>query len=140
MIDPESEPRFDEKMSLKEDYDLTAAHLLKYGKVLRSNRVIVKATHYTNAGGAVADRNDTREQYNIAVLRYKWPGVFPQHGTRGENEVRMAWGGRGTLLGGKSNVKRPDAPAGYLEGEAPAPPPAAVKKGAITSFFAPKKK
>ncbi len=71
---------------------------MQYKVVARSNRVIVKAQHYTNAGGAVADRNDAREQYNIAVLRHKWPGVFPQHGTRGPNEVRswnFEWEGWG---------------------------------------------
>lgn len=65
------------------DYDLTASHLHTLGVAARSNRVMVKATHYTNAGGAVADRNNEREQYNIAVLRHKWPGVFPQHGKGG---------------------------------------------------------
>jgi len=121
---------------MKEDYDFTAQHLHQYATVARCNRCMVKATHYTYAGGAVADRNDAREQYNIGVLRYKWPGVFPQHGTRGENEVRMAWGGRGTLLGGSKNVPRPAAPPGYLEagGLAAAAPPA-TKKTSILSFF-----
>ena len=69
---------------------MTSQHLNKHGKVLRSNRLFVTAKHYTNEGGAVADRNDEREQYNIAVLKYKWPGVFKQHPTRGENEVTKA--------------------------------------------------
>jgi hypothetical protein len=113
VIDAASSPRFDERMTLKEgsryvvvmgvlvlhnslsfslvliigcqDYDFTASHLFTYGVVARSNRVIVKATHYTNAGGAVAHRSDDREQYNIAILRHKWPGVFPQHGTACSN-------------------------------------------------------
>jgi len=113
VIDPESTPRFDEKMSLKEDYDLTAQHLHLYGNVLRSNRVVIQAQHYTNAGGAVADRTAVKEQYNIAVMRHKWPGVFPQHTTRGENEVNMRWGSRSKLLGGKKDVPRPDAPEGW---------------------------
>jgi hypothetical protein len=51
VIDPESAPRFDLKMSLKEDYDFTAQHLLAYKVVARSNRVLIKAAHYTNSGG-----------------------------------------------------------------------------------------
>jgi hypothetical protein len=159
VIDPDSEPRFDEKMTLKEDYDLTAQHLFKYGKVLRSNRVCVMATHYTNGGGAVElrghfnkDEPNPREQYNIGVLRYKWPGVCPQHGTRGVNEVRFAWTMRGSVIGGTKNVKRPPAPDGYFDsgsgssseagsggGRSSSSAPPAVKKNTILNFFALKK-
>ena len=76
VIDSSSIPRFDCEMTLKEDYDFTAQHLHTYGQIARLNRVFVKAKHYTNAGGAVAVRNDEREQYNIKILRRKWPGVF----------------------------------------------------------------
>jgi len=100
-------------MTLKEDYDLTAQHLHAYGKAIRSNRVVIRAAHYTNAGGAVADRTAVKEQYNIAVLRHKWPGAFPQHTTRGENEVNMRWAQRSTLVGGKKPITRPMAPDGY---------------------------
>jgi len=110
VIDPASTPRFDEMMTLKEDYDLTAQHLAKYGAVARSNRVVIRAAHYTNAGGAVADRTDSKEQYNIGVLRHKWPGAFPQHTTRGVNEVNMRWGSRSDILGGKKDVPRPECP------------------------------
>ncbi len=124
VVDPEGAPRFDELMTLKEDYDLTAQHLATYGKITRCNRLIVVAEHYENPGGAVADRAqmskedrktvpDPKEQYNIAVLRHKWPGVFPQHGTRGVNEVRMAWNMRGKQLKGKEEVKRPPKPADW---------------------------
>ena len=99
VIDPASTPRFDEMMTLKEDYDLTAQHLAKYGAVSRSNRVLIRAAHYTNDGGAVADRTDEKEQYNIAVLRHKWPGVFPENKNRkdSKNEAigatkRNVWG------------------------------------------------
>lgn len=139
VIDPTSSPRFDEKMSLKEDYDLTAQHLKKYGKVARSNRVFITAQHYTNSGGAVAVRNDEREQYNIAVLRHKWPGVFPQHNTRGPNEVRMAWKRRGLELGGKKAVQKPKAPPGYYddkdEGSLFASAKKRKAKGTLFAFF-----
>ena len=98
----------------------------------------------TNKGGAVADRTSTKEQYNIAVLRYQWPGVFPQHGTRGEDEVRMSWGNRGTILGGKNNVRRLARPAGYQDSDQYGGGPPKTKQKSIASFFgaatAPKKK
>eukprot|EP00940_MAST-03C_sp_MAST-3C-sp2_P001969 g1969.t1 len=94
VIDPFSMPRFDEEMTLKEDYDFTAQHLSTYGVVMRSNRVFVKARHYKNAGGAVAVRNDETEQRNISILKRKWPGVFRDHKRRGANEVRMDWRSR----------------------------------------------
>ena len=133
VIDPKSKPRFDEGMTLKEDYDFTSQHLKKYGVVARSNRLIVIAKHYTNAGGAVEARNDEREQYNIAVLRHKWPGVFPQHATRGVNEVRMSWKTRDIGLGGKRAITRPPAPKGYVASKIGVPP--VEKKKSIMSFF-----
>ena len=55
----------------------------------RETESSLQGKHYTNAGGAVAVRNDEREQYNIKILRRKWPGVFRAHPFRGPNEVRM---------------------------------------------------
>ena len=91
------------------------------------------AKHYTNAGGAVAVRNDEREQFNIAVLRHKWPGVFPQHATRGKNEVRMSWKTRDIGLGGKKAMPKPPAPKGYTPSKIGVPP--SGKKKSIMSFF-----
>ena len=103
---------------------ITTTHRPFRPQVTRCNRLLVVAEHYDNAGGAVADRAqlskedrrtvpDEKEQFNIAVLRHKWPGVFPQHGTRGVNEVRMAWNMRGKMLNGKEDIKRPPAPEGW---------------------------
>ena len=41
--------RFDERMTLKEDYDYTAQHLHEHGAVARSNRVFITATHCARA-------------------------------------------------------------------------------------------
>ena len=49
--------RFDESMTLKEDYDYTCAHLAEHGQVLRCNRMIIVVKHATNAGGAVSVRD-----------------------------------------------------------------------------------
>lgn len=106
VIDPTSTPRFDLSMTLKEDYDFTAQHIHRYGVATRVNRVFVQALHYKNPGGAVAVRNDEREQENIAILRDKWPGVFRAHHRRGPNEVRMYWRGYGNPVGSKSSSSK----------------------------------
>lgn len=84
--------RFDESMTLKEDYDFTCAHIDKHGGVLRCNRLFVYARHSTNEGGAVATRDGSgvKERQNIAILQKKWPGVFRLNGKR-KDEVLMNW-------------------------------------------------
>merc|ERR1711879_578085 len=67
-----SDIRFDTRLDLKEDYDYTAAHLDKYGGVLRCNRLLVAAKHQTNSGGACSYRSTEREQRNITILKEKW--------------------------------------------------------------------
>lgn len=85
--------RFDERMSLKEDYDYTCSHLAAHGEVLRCNRMFIAAAHETNAGGAVSERDEKgdKERDNIQVLREKWPGVFHINGKRGDTQVVMSW-------------------------------------------------
>merc|ERR1719171_1246200 len=87
-----SECLFDERLSLKEDYDFTASHLEKYGEVLRCNRLLITAKHETNQGGAcdIRDAKGLKEQYNIGVLTEKWPGAIQKHPTRA-NQVVLRW-------------------------------------------------
>lgn len=88
-----TECRFDERMSLKEDYDFTASHLERHGEAMRSNRLIITAKHETNAGGACQERDaaGTKEQENIQILKEKWPGAIGDHPTRA-NQVVLRWG------------------------------------------------
>merc|ERR1712159_890865 len=75
-------------MHLKEDYDFTAAHISKYGSVMRCDRMTLCVKHYANAGGACTnrDKKGQEEQRNIAILKRKWPGYFRKHPRR-KNEV-----------------------------------------------------
>ena len=70
---------------------------------------------------------------SIAVLKYKWPGVFKQHPTRGENEVKMDWTQRSLEYGGKKAAKRGPKPDGYKA----EPPKSAANRGqrSMMSFF-----
>ncbi|CAE8598452.1 unnamed protein product [Polarella glacialis] len=85
--------RFDNQITLKEDYDFTCSHLKRHGCVLRCNRLVLKVVHETNAGGAVAVRDSSgdKERQNIKILMRKWPGVFKLHSTRGDTQVKMKW-------------------------------------------------
>ena len=84
--------RFDESMTLKEDYDYTCSHLQHHGHVLRCNRMFAHARHATNKGGAVAIRDSAgaKEKLNISILMKKWPGAFCLNGRR-KHEVVLSW-------------------------------------------------
>lgn len=83
-----SVPRFDENLSLKEDYDFTLQHIQEYGGVVRSNDVLVSFAHRSNVGGAVAYRTAKREQEAIRLLKSKWGGVIRDNPRR-LNEVLL---------------------------------------------------
>jgi len=75
---PSSPCRFDENMTLKEDYGYTCEHIKKHGCVLRCNRLLLSVKHATNPGGAVdaRDKKGAKERANIAILQKNYPGVF----------------------------------------------------------------
>jgi hypothetical protein len=92
--------RFDNTMTLKEDYDYTCSHIKTHGAVLRCNRMFLQVKHKSNAGGAVDARDNAgkKERENIAILQRKWPGVFRINGRRKGatgSEVTMNWNGYG---------------------------------------------
>lgn len=64
---------YDERLPLKEDYDMTLQHLKKYGKVLRFN-----SYHYygvkqsEQSGGCATYRNLQREKEQFELLQKKW--------------------------------------------------------------------
>lgn len=84
--------RFDDSMTLKEDYDFTCSHLKAHGSVMRCNRLFIHAKHETNSGGAVSERDvgGVKERANISILQSKWPGAFLKHHTR-PNQVILRW-------------------------------------------------
>lgn len=87
-VKPSSELRFDPFFKLKEDYDFTAQHIRKYGGVLRCDDLLLSFTHYTNAGGAVAVRNEELEERMIAELLRRHPDMIRRHATR-DHEVSL---------------------------------------------------
>merc|ERR1712129_662239 len=120
--------RFDDTMTLKEDYDFSCTHIDRHGCVLRCNRMFVHAKHASNSGGAVTTRGDgfSKEHANIAILQKKWPGVFRLNKNRKQDtsEVTMRWSNSEAAVRAESRLtKSGSAPAsqGILKRPAAAP-------------------
>eukprot|EP00927_Polykrikos_kofoidii_P043737 TRINITY_DN3781_c0_g1_i2.p1 TRINITY_DN3781_c0_g1~~TRINITY_DN3781_c0_g1_i2.p1 ORF type:complete len:569 (-),score=95.92 TRINITY_DN3781_c0_g1_i2:347-2053(-) len=91
-VDDNSTITFDERLTLKEDYDFTCQHLKEYGSVMRFVRMTVAARHYSNEGGACSNRDaqGVQERKNIDILLQKWPSSIFRHPRR-KNEVVIRW-------------------------------------------------
>merc|ERR1712232_127781 len=123
--------RFDESMSLKEDYDYACSHIHKHGSVLRCNRMVLSVRHYANQGGAVDNRDSAgkKERENIAILQQKWPGVFKMNVKR-PSEVLMRWSNHGKQLEENTSCKVASAKAKQaLRGSLRAKKPSPLAKG-----------
>jgi hypothetical protein len=83
-----SKPRFDDRLSLKEDYDFTLEHIKTYGICIRYQKYLWTFEHYSNAGGAVAYRTESKEQQNIEYLRNKWGNKIKLNPKR-KNEILL---------------------------------------------------
>ena len=86
--------RFDECLTLKEDYDYTIQHITYYGGVVRSNDLLAQYKHYTNHGGAVEYRSPAEEERNIAYLKVKWGDVIRDNPRR-RHEILLRIRGSG---------------------------------------------
>ena len=66
------EIRYDERLPLKEDYDLALQHLSKYRKILRLNKYHYRCKQSEQAGGCAAYRNYESEKAQFELLQRKW--------------------------------------------------------------------
>lgn len=64
--------RYDERLSLNEDYDMFLQHCLQYRKVLRFDKWHYYAKHMDLAGGCAAYRNLTEEKIQADIMQKKW--------------------------------------------------------------------
>ena len=81
---------FDEAFTLKEDYDYTLQHLMRYGVVARCDSILAEFKHRTNIGGAVDVRTSQLEEENIALLKSKWRRYIVDNPKR-PHEVLLRW-------------------------------------------------
>ena len=63
---------YDERLPLKEDYDLTLQHLYKYRKVLRVNAYHYFVDQAKQGGGCATYRSSSRERQQFELLQQKW--------------------------------------------------------------------
>jgi hypothetical protein len=64
--------RYDERLSLKEDYDMTLQQLNKFGRVLRLNKYYYDVKQSEQTGGCASYRNLKKEKEQFALLVKKW--------------------------------------------------------------------
>lgn len=64
--------RYDEKLPLKEDYDMSLQHLHKHGGILRVNYAFYQAKQSQQPGGCATYRNLDREKEQFLLLQKKW--------------------------------------------------------------------
>lgn len=79
---------FDEKMALKEDYDMTISQLIEVGGVVRCNQFLCDFPHRDNKGGANTYRNGITEEEATKNLYDKWGPLIKKHATR-EGQISL---------------------------------------------------
>lgn len=83
--------RYDERLSLNEDYDLFLQALNRWRRVLRFNRLYYRADHLTLAGGCAAYRVMAEEKEQADLMVRKWgPQVVRYDFKRSTNPILHA--------------------------------------------------
>lgn len=67
-----NECRYDERLPLKEDYDMTLQQLNRYRIILRINKYFYKVKQSQQAGGCATYRNLVEERRQLELLQKKW--------------------------------------------------------------------
>lgn len=78
--------RYDEKLSLKEDYDMTLQQLNKYRAVLRLNMFRYECKQAEQKGGCASYRNYDEEKKQFLLLQKKWGTKIVQRDQRSKRE------------------------------------------------------
>ena len=73
---------YDEKLDLKEDYDISIQALNKYRKILRFNKYAVDAEHKDNKGGCVSYRTLEKEEKACKAIEQKWGTKIIHYNTK----------------------------------------------------------
>lgn len=76
MIEQKADINRDIKLEAKEDYGWTAAHLLRFGRVLIDSRIYNNGKHYEKGGVGTWDERLPRNIADSEYLMQKYPGLF----------------------------------------------------------------
>lgn len=77
--------RYDERLPLKEDYDMTLQQLNRYRVVLRVNKFFYRVKQSEQAGGCASYRNLAEERRQLELLRRKWGSRIVRYDTSDRN-------------------------------------------------------
>ena len=69
---------YDERLPLKEDYDMTLQQLNRHRVALRVNKFFYRVKQACQPGGCATYRNLKREKEQLILLRKKWGGAYCQ--------------------------------------------------------------
>ena len=75
---------YDERLFLKEDYDISIQLLSKYKKILRINKYACSCKHADNPGGVVSHRTMDRERQQCEAIMRKWGKDIIKYNLPGE--------------------------------------------------------
>lgn len=78
---------FDERFKTKSDYDFSLQNIIKYGGILRCNRVLAEFKHWSNKGGLTGIRNPSIDLESIKLLKEKWSGDVIRDNPRRKGEI-----------------------------------------------------
>jgi len=76
--------RYDERFSLKEDYDFTIQILQERRRILRFNMVYYNARHINTQGGCADYRLQDREKDQLKLLQEKWGSKIVKFDTKSD--------------------------------------------------------
>lgn len=78
---------YDERLPLKEDYDMTIQQLNRYRVALRVNKFFYQVKQAQQSGGCATYRNFIREQQQLEMLRKKWGDDIIKYDKNRRNHV-----------------------------------------------------
>lgn len=81
---------YDPRFKVKEDYDFSAQHLERFGRIGRVDAILASFSYKTNGGGCQEYRTREVEQQAIALLLEKWPNAVRLNSRR-QDEVLFKW-------------------------------------------------
>lgn len=91
MILPEFDLRYDERLMLKEDYDMTLQIANKYRMVLRFNFLNYNVKQHNNVGGCATYRTIEREKEQFELLQKKWGSKIVRTDSRNRSNKKKGY-------------------------------------------------
>jgi hypothetical protein len=82
--------RYDERIYLKEDYDMCLQVLHRYHKILRFNKFFYLVNHINKTGGVVSYRTRQKEMEHMLLLEKKWGSRVVKFDTSKDIDPRVS--------------------------------------------------